>query len=85
MAIVSEGSEMTTEELYEKVDGKLSKIDQKLDKVSESVVRHDENIAACSRDTRDLKDRVSKLERWMWFSFGAGGATGAGLAKVFLS
>lgn len=49
--------------------------------------RHDKEIASIKKDARDehdkMQSRISKLEKWMWFSLGAGGAAGAGIVKLF--
>ena len=48
--------------------------------------RHDKEIAAIKSDAREehdkMQNRITKLERWMWFSLGAGGAAGAGIVKL---
>lgn len=48
--------------------------------------RHDKEIAAMKKDAREehdkMQNRITKLERWMWFSLGAGGAAGAGIVKL---
>lgn len=31
---------------------------------------------------KEVDGRISKLERWMWFTLGAGGAAGAGVVKL---
>lgn len=43
-----------------------------------------EEIKAEKKDEHaNMKSRLSKLEKWMWFMLGAGGSSGAVLAKVF--
>ena len=66
-------------------------MDRKLDDLSEKVVKHEVNIESVNRENRDIKsdqkridDRVSKIERWMWWTLGAGSAAGVGISKLFL-
>ena len=66
-------------------------MDRKLDDLSEKVVKHEVNIESVNRETHDMKsdqkridDRVSKIERWMWWTLGAGSAAGVGISKLFL-
>lgn len=86
---------MTTEELWSKIDNKFTVITSKLDEVATTTKLHDLTLAQTKKDiaevkkdseTEDdkIKDRLSKVEKWMWLSIGAGGAAGAGLAKLFL-
>ena len=82
---------MTIEELHREISPVLKDMDRKLDDLSEKVVKHDVNIEAVNRDNRDMKsdqkridDRVSKIERWMWWTLGAGSAAGVGISKLFL-
>lgn len=48
--------------------------------------RHDKEIVAMKQDAKEehdkMQNRIAKLERWMWCSLGAGGAAGAGIAKL---
>ena len=82
---------MTIEELHREISPVLKDMDRKLDDLSEKVVKHEVNIEAVNRDNRDMKsdqkridDRVSKIERWMWWTLGAGSAAGVGISKLFL-
>ena len=82
---------MTIEELHREISPVLKDMDRKLDDLSEKVVKHDVNIEAVNRDNRDMKsdqkridDRVSKIEKWMWWTLGAGSAAGIGISKLFL-
>ena len=82
---------MTIEELHREISPVLKDMDRKLDDLSEKVVKHEVNIAAVNRENRDMKsdrkridDRVSKIEKWMWWTLGAGSAAGVGISKLFL-
>ena len=82
---------MTIEELHREISPVLKDMDRKLDDLSEKVVKHDVNIESVNRENRDIKsdqkridDRVSKIERWMWWTLGAGSAAGVGISKLFL-
>ena len=82
---------MTIEELHREISPVLMDMDRKLDDLSEKVVKHEVNIEAVNRENRDIKsdqkridDRVSKIERWMWWTLGAGSAAGVGISKLFL-
>ena len=82
---------MTIEELHREISPVLKDMDRKLDDLSEKVVKHEVNIEAVNRESRDMKsdqkridDRVSKIERWMWWTLGAGSAAGVGISKLFL-
>ena len=82
---------MTIEELHREISPVLKDMDRKLDDLSEKVVKHEVNIEAVNRENRDIKsdqkridDRVSKIERWMWWTLGAGSAAGVGISKLFL-
>ena len=82
---------MTIEELHREISPVLMDMDRKLDDLSEKVVKHEVNIEAVNRENRDMKsdqkridDRVSKIERWMWWTLGAGSAAGVGISKLFL-
>lgn len=44
----------------------------------------DELKAEVKRVEDKHASRLAKLERWMWFSLGAGGAAGAGLARLLM-
>ena len=82
---------MTIEELHREISPVLKDMDRKLDDLSEKVVKHEVNIEAVNRENRDIKsdqkridDRVSKIEKWMWWTLGAGSAAGVGISKLFL-
>ena len=82
---------MTIEELHREISPVLKDMDRKLDDLSEKVVKHEVNIEAVNRENRDMKsdhkrmdDRISKIERWMWWTLGAGSAAGVGISKLFL-
>ena len=82
---------MTIEELHREISPVLKDMDRKLDDLSEKVVKHEVNIESVNRENRDIKsdqkridDRVSKIERWMWWTLGAGSAAGVGISKLFL-
>ena len=82
---------MTIEELHREISPVLKDMDRKLDDLSEKVVKHEANIESVNRENRDIKsdqkridDRVSKIERWMWWTLGAGSAAGVGISKLFL-
>ena len=82
---------MTIEELHREISPVLKDMDRKLDDLSEKVVKHEVNIEAVNRESRDIKsdqkridDRVSKIEKWMWWTLGAGSAAGVGISKLFL-
>ena len=82
---------MTIEELHREISPVLKDMDRKLDDLSEKVVKHEVNIESVNRENRDIKsdqkridDRVSKIEKWMWWTLGAGSAAGVGISKLFL-
>ena len=82
---------MTIEELHREISPVLKDMDRKLDDLSEKVVKHEVTIESVNRENRDIKsdqkridDRVSKIERWMWWTLGAGSAAGVGISKLFL-
>lgn len=86
---------MTTEELWMKIDAKMSIMDGKLDEVATTVRLHEQALAndkksieAVKAEAKEqynkLEARITKLERWMWFTLGAGGAAGAGIAKLLM-
>lgn len=86
---------MTTDELWEKIDAKMSSMDAKFDELVTTVCLHEQalgndhkEIATIKQETKSFYEkmdgRVGKLEKWMWLSLGAGGAAGAGIAKLAL-
>lgn len=96
---------MTVDELWTKVDAKMTGLDSKLDDVKTTVRLHEQSLAQYKSELSaiekkfdkqieeiraekkeehfNMKSRLSKLEKWMWFMLGAGGSSGAVLAKVF--
>lgn len=82
---------MTIEELHREISPVLKDMDRKLDDLSEKVVKHEVTIEAAKAENLDMKnehkrmdDRVSKIEKWMWWTLGAGSAAGIGISKLFL-
>jgi len=82
---------MTIEDLAEKMDERFDKLDGKVDNINTTVAVHTKEIAAHDRENatnheehKAIDHRLDKLEKWMWFTLGAGGAAGAGLAKLFM-
>ena len=82
---------MTLDDLSEKIDKRFDQVDDKLDMVNMTVAKHTVSLQGHDREIKEIKDdekshdaRISKIERWMWFSLGAGGAAGAGIAKLFM-
>jgi len=82
---------MTLDDFAEKMDKRFDQVDDKLDNINMMVAKHTVSLSGHDREIKELKDdckakdeRINKLERWMWFSLGAGGAAGAGLAKLFM-
>lgn len=54
----------------------INAVEKKFDKEIEKIRNDGEN------SKKDVDGRISKLEKWMWFSLGAGGAAGAGIVKL---
>lgn len=82
---------MSIDDLAEKMDSRFDKLDNKVDNISTTVAIHTKEIAAHDRENAENRNahhkmdaRLDKLEKWMWFTLGAGGAAGAGLAKLFM-
>jgi len=75
---------MTIDDLDSKICGKLDAMNDKLDGISITVARHDENLSSNNRESREVKERVAKLEKWMWWTLGAGSAAGIGISKLFM-
>ncbi len=87
---------MTADEIAAKIDrldGNLNRrfdaLDSKVDALSLTVATHSQTLTQHDRENKGFKDafarlsdRVAKVEKWMWFTLGAGGAAGAGLAKL---
>lgn len=86
---------MTIDDLDAKIGRRFDQLDDKLDNINLIVAKHtvslqghDRELVEVKNDAKQAKEklenRISKLERWMWFSLGAGGAAGAGIAKLFM-
>ena len=86
---------MTIDDLDAKIVKRFDQLDDKLDNINLIVARHTVSLQGHDRElgevkteakqTKDkLETRITKLERWMWFSLGAGGAAGAGLARLLV-
>lgn len=75
---------MTLDDLSRKMDERFDRTDGKLDSVATTVAVHTTTLAVHDRENKDLKDRVTKLERWMWASIGSGAAAGTLVGKFFL-
>lgn len=86
---------MTIDDLDAKIGKRFDQLDDKLDNINLIVAKHtvslqghDRELGEVKTDAKQTKEkleiRIAKLERWMWFSLGAGGAAGAGLAKLFM-
>lgn len=82
---------MTLDDFAEKMDKRFDQVDDKLDMINMTVAKHTVSLTGHDREIKELKDsdkekdgRISKLEKWMWFNLGAGGAAGVGIAKMFM-
>ena len=86
---------MTIDDLDAKIGKRFDQLDDKLDNINLIVARHTVSLQGHDRElgevkteakqTKDkLETRITKLERWMWFSLGAGGAAGSGLARLLM-
>ena len=86
---------MTIDDLDAKIVRRFDQLDDKLDNINLIVAKHTVSLQGHDRElgevkteakqTKDkLETRITKLERWMWFSLGAGGAAGAGLARLLM-
>ena len=86
---------MTIDDLDAKIGKRFDQLDDTLDNINLIVARHTVSLQGHDRElgevkteakqTKDkLETRITKLERWMWFSLGAGGAAGAGLARLLM-
>lgn len=75
---------MTLEELADKMESRFDRLDTKVDTLNTTVALHSQSIANNDSEHKRFFARLEKVERWMWFTLGAGGAAGAGLAKLFL-
>ena len=84
---------MTIDDLDAKIVKRFDQLDDKLDNINLIVARHTVSLQGHDRELGEVKTeakqtkekletRITKLERWMWFSLGAGGAAGAGIAKL---
>ena len=81
---------MTTEELCLRLEEKLDGMNDNFRQICERVAKHSEFIANHINDTKEIRDkqeafdnRLSKLEKMMWFALGSGGAAGFSIAKIF--
>lgn len=86
---------MTIDDLDAKIGRRFDQLDDKLDNINLIVAKHTVSLQGHDRELGEVKteakqtkekleNRIAKLERWMWFSLGAGGAAGAGIAKLFM-
>ena len=86
---------MTIDDLDAKIGKRFDQLDDKLDNINLIVARHtvslqghDRELGEVKTEAKQTKDklemRITRLERWMWFSLGAGGAAGAGLARLLM-
>jgi hypothetical protein len=75
---------MTIDELADKMDSRFDKLDNKVDSMNTTVALHSQSIASNDLEHKDFKTRIGKIEKWMWLTLGAGGAAGAGVAKLFM-
>ena len=86
---------MSIDDLADKIGKRFDQLDDKLDNINLIVARHTVSLQGHDRElgevkteakqTKDkLETRITKLERWMWFSLGAGGAAGAGIARLLM-
>lgn len=75
---------MTIEELANKIDLRFDNLDNKVDTINTTVALHGQSLSANNAEHREFEERLSKLEKWMWMSLGAGGAAGIGIAKLFM-
>ena len=86
---------MTIDDLDAKIVKRFDQLDDKLDNINLIVARHtvslqghDRELGEVKTEAKQTKDklemRITRLERWMWFSLGAGGAAGAGLARLLM-
>ncbi len=75
---------MTIDELANKMDSRFDNLDTKVDSMNTTVALHSQSIASNEVEHKDFKVRLGKIEKWMWLTLGAGGAAGAGMAKLFM-
>lgn len=84
---------MTIDDLDAKIGRRFDQLDDKLDNINLIVAKHTVSLQGHDRELGEVKseakqtkekldNRIAKLERWMWFNLGAGGAAGAGIAKL---
>lgn len=86
---------MTLDDLSAKMDKRFDQLDDKLDMVNMTVAKHTVSISGHDREIKEIKDdsksikerfesRIGKIERWMWWTLGAGSAAGIGISKLFM-
>ena len=84
---------------FDQLDDKLDNLSLTVTKHTVTLTSHDKAIDERKAEEKRIEDelkaevkrvedkhdsRLAKLERWMWFSLGAGGAAGAGLARLLM-
>lgn len=74
---------MTIDELADKMDSRFDKLDGKVDTMNTTLALHSQSIATNEAEHKDFKTRLTKIEKWIWLTLGAGGTAGAGLVKLF--
>lgn len=74
---------MTLDELATKMDARFDRMDGKLDTLTTTVAVHTNTLNVHDRENKDIKERVSRLEKIIWVSLGGAGAAGFGIAKLF--
>ena len=82
---------------FDQLDDKLDNLSLTVTKHTVTLTSHDKAIAERKAEEKRIEDelkaevkrvedkhdsRLAKIERWMWATIGAGGAAGAGLAKL---
>jgi len=82
---------MTIDELAERMERGFDTIGNKMDAVTQTVAKHGVSLTGHDREIREVKDysreldeRVAKVERFMWLTLGAGAAAGVGISKLFM-
>lgn len=75
---------MTLEELANKIDQRFDNLDNKVDAINMTVALHGQSLTSNTEEHHEFDARLSKLEKWMWMTLGAGGAAGIGIAKLFM-
>ena len=82
---------------FDQLDDKLDNLSLTVTKHTVTLTSHDKAIDERKAEEKRIEDelkaevkrvedkhdsRLAKIERWMWATIGAGGAAGAGLAKL---